>query len=137
VHGLRLGADYYLTKPVNLVELTATIDSLFSRMNRFSDNSSKISSLWLLEPALRQLVAPDGQSVRLTASELGFLSAVMQQAGKLVTRPAIIEAMGENPADYDLCRMDTLVRRLRLKIKERLAPLPLETVHGQGYIFTA
>lgn len=138
VHGLRLGADYYLAKPVNLVELIATIDSLFRRLTQVTAQAPQTGRAWQLDPTSRQLVAPNGQFTRLTPSELNFLTPVVRRAGKLVPRPAVVEALNEDPARYDYGRMDTLVRRLRQKITARTGlSLPLETVHGQGYVFTA
>ena len=61
-----------------------------------------------------------------------------QCPGAAVTKNDIVIALGQQPATYDMRRMEILIRRLRNKAREHLGTeLPLETAHRLGYAFTA
>ncbi len=125
-----LGADDYLQKPLNLEEVTLTVRNLIHRLPG--------ASQWTLDLLNWILVAPTGQPVRLTASELGFLHALAREPGTAVDRREIIRYLGANESSYDMRRMEVLVRRLRTKIEEETGePSPIQTARGVGYSFTA
>lgn len=128
--GLKAGADVYLIKPLILQELTAIILNLSRRLNiKPSKSWSLDTSCWLLE-------SPDNQTVKLTMLEMAFLGCLATSPTELVLKDSLIIALGEDPVEYDPRRMEILVRRLRTKVKNSLAcDVPIETVHGRGYVF--
>lgn len=133
VRGLIQGADHYLVKPVDLVELVAVARNLAGRIL-----ADAPATAWRLDTRRWTLTAPDRPPVSLTRSEVVLLSALAEQVGTAVARDALIVRMGHNPQTYDVRRMEILVRRLRRKVEETAAePLPLQTVHALGYAFTA
>ncbi len=125
-----IGADGYFIKPVNLAELGITVKNLCNRLQFNND--------WELSSVNWKLTAPSGRSMSVTASELAFLESLAITPGDPVDRKDIIERLGESPAIYDMRRMETMVKRLRTKAEETLGdPLPITTVRGIGYAFTA
>ena len=68
--------------------------------------------------------------------EMAFLSCLATSPTELVLKDNLVIALGEDPAEYDPRRMEILVRRLRTKVKNSLdCDVPIETVHGRGYVF--
>ena len=132
ISGARAGADAYLVKPVALEELASLIANLARRLRK------EAPPLWRLHATRWLLESPEGAGVKLTHSEMVVLGMLARAPGQAVSRDALIVALGHSPDSYDPRRMEILVRRLRTKAAAALGqPLPLETVHGQGYAFAA
>ncbi len=130
--GLNAGADAYLVKPVALEEMVAVVHSVARRL------TATALPLWRLNPVSWLLESPDGATVKLTRSETVLLKALAASPGETVARDPLIRSLGHQPAAYDLRRMEILIRRLRNKVREKTGrELPVETVHGIGYAFTA
>ena len=132
IAGVRAGADAYLVKPVLMEELATLVGNLMRRLAAVAPRVWQISALdW-------QITSPDGRQVKLTNTEYRLLSALARTPGQPLDRDAIALALGHDPRHYDQRRLEITVRRLRNKAIEALGqPLPLETVHRQGYAFTA
>ncbi|MCP9759305.1 DNA-binding response regulator [Aquitalea sp. S1-19] len=129
IHGLGEGADHYLVKPVNLLQLDAILHALARRL---------LPCSWQLNRAQRQLYAPDGSALELSAAELQLLSLLVTRQGEAASRRDIVEAFGYDWLDYDQRRLDTLISRLRQRCKQECgSELPLKTVHREGYALTA
>ena len=76
--------------------------------------------------------------MKLTKLEMGFLHCFDDAEGVSIPREHIIQALGHRPELYDLRRLETMVSRLRNKIKEvGIKEFPLATVYGSGYVFNA
>jgi two-component system, OmpR family, response regulator len=139
--GFRSGADLYFTKPVHRGELALAIRSLGRRLAEgvtVPDAPAPQISAWFFDPVQWALQAPQGGSVKLTASEMTFIQLLLIQPGKAVPRDALrVELAYEPGKSGDQC-LDALVRRLRRKI-EKLSgeAAPIQTVHGRGYLFSA
>ena len=132
ITGVQAGADCYLVKPVDLDELVGLARNLLRRLRRDTP------VIWILDTVKWTLLAPESKAVKLTHSELVILTALGRRAGAPVARDELAAALGHNPMFYDPRRLEILVRRLRGKGNDALGyPLPLETVHGQGYAFAA
>jgi DNA-binding response OmpR family regulator len=132
ITGAKAGADVYLTKPIQLEELTLMVKNLSRRIR------SKAEQAWTLSKMKWMLLSPEGAMIKLTRSEMVLLANFAATPGEVISRATIIKSLGQNPDDYDPRRMEVLVRRLRVKTKETLGfELPLETVHKQGFVFTA
>ncbi len=128
VAGLQQGADHYLVKPVNLLQLDATLHALARRV---------VPRAWRLDCARRQLYAPDGSLLELSETELQLLSLLAGRQGAAASRRCIVEAFGYDWLDYDQRRLATLISRLRLRWKQKCGrELPLKTVHREGYALT-
>lgn len=139
VLGVQTGADIYLVKPVQLAELAALLRRLLSRLPAAAAVPAVAGAqTWRLNPTRWMLQSPPGPSVRLTHSEQVLLLQLATAPGTGVSRQAIAQALGHNPAVYDPRRLEIMVHRLRAKVKEQLGcTLPLDTVHRYGYAFTS
>ncbi|ARP81078.1 hypothetical protein CAL12_09635 [Bordetella genomosp. 8] len=143
VRGLEGGADIYITKPVDLLELSSVIRSLARRM-RLSRSSApqpvaeRGNQNWSLQDGGWILVSPDGGSLHLSAQERVFLNALIEASGNVVSRQALSELFSPaNPSEFELRRIDVLVSRLRAKAQSSGMKLPVLSVRGQGYVFAA
>lgn len=135
VRGLSQGADAYLSKPVEMDLLAATLHSLARRMR--GQLPSAVPG-WHLEANGWNLVTPAGDSIALTKAERRFLARLTATAGEAVSRDELMAALSSNVHDFDPHRLETLVYRLRRKVEQGSgAPLPLAAVHGEGYVLTA
>ncbi|WP_101557804.1 response regulator transcription factor [Bordetella holmesii] len=150
VRGLEGGADAYLTKPVDLLELSSVIRSLARRMRLAragaqeepapvqASNSRQPGLPWSLMDGGWVLAGPDGGSLHLNAQERVFLMTLMQSAGEAVTRQVMAEMIQpENSAKFEPRRVDVMVSRLRSKAQSAGFKLPVLSVRGQGYVFVA
>ena len=128
IDGLNAGADYYLTKPVDIDELLAIIEVFIRRQN--------LKPKWQL--AAHDLITPNDITIPLTGTELKLLTLLIDNKNQAVERNKIVEHFGLNPDDYDLRRMDTALYRLRQKITKAdpQANLPIKTLSRQGYIWS-
>ncbi|MCH4591028.1 response regulator transcription factor [Achromobacter xylosoxidans] len=136
VRGLEGGADVYMTKPVDLLELSSVIRSLARRMRLAkaprpvdAETRAAADTSWSLQ---------DGASLHLSAQERTFLMALMDAAGSAVSRQALAELfLPDSPGGFELRRIDVLVSRLRAKAQSAGLKLPVLSVRGQGYVFAA
>jgi DNA-binding response OmpR family regulator len=125
-----LDADYYLVKPVSTDELLAILHSLERRAHGTQPK------YWLLDSVGWRLYSANGKSATLSRREVGFLHCFVERAGLTVARSEVIKALGEDPAHYDLRRLEVFVRRLRNRVREASGEdIPLTTVYGKGYAF--
>lgn len=137
VAGLKLGADYYLTKPLNFPEFEATLISLLRRLHNAA-RSADMPGSWRLDRSARVLIGPQEISIELSESECKVFAALAQAAPLPVSRKELIEALDERPENYDAHRLDALMHRLRRKIADAAQPgLAIKTVYGSGYACTA
>ena len=126
ISGYKMGADYYVTKPIRMDELSAIVLTLSRRV--------QAHQMWRLNSANWILTTPDNQSISLTGLEYIFMSVLAQHSPKAVSRRSLVEALGKSQDSYDPRNLDALVLRLRKKVAEATpSPLPLKTMHGAGY----
>lgn len=131
VQGLAAGADHYLGKGCDLDELEATLAALARRLGL-----RQRQALWRLELAPRRLLAPGAPPLPLSQQDLVVLQCLMREAGSLVSRRRIVEALGADYLDYDQRRLDTQMRRLRRRVQELSGQeLPVKTLRNTGYSF--
>jgi DNA-binding response OmpR family regulator len=136
VRGLFEGADAYLTKPVELDVLVATLYSVARRLEPAAVAAPV--GRWALSPDEWFLLSPSGARVMLSKSERLLLDAMLQRANQVVSREALIAVLTEDVHAFDPHRLDSMVHRLRRKVLAALGePLPLNAAHGTGYVLEA
>jgi len=136
VRGLSQGADAYLAKPVEIDLLAATLHSLARRVQRLQ--SAPVARDWRLDSNGWCLLSPAGDSIALTKGERRLLQPLFAAAGDVVARETLIAALTDNVHDFDPHRVDSMIHRLRRKVVAACgAQLPLQAVHGEGYVFNA
>lgn len=145
--GLRAGADRYLVKPVNLLELAANIDAVGNRLARSStatpggepnrQGGDMPRGQWDLAMQDWVLTSPQGKSLSLTTHEFALLQRLIKAQGQAVTKRDLTDQIFGPRAQNGSERLNLLVTRLRKKATEALAePLPIKTLHQIGYAFT-
>ena len=137
VRGLRHGADAYLTKPIDLDVLMATLHSLSRRLvSEKADKAERtVEGAWRLGDGDWNLLTPDDACIDLTASERSILRTLFDARGQPVTREALIAGLTGDVYDFDPHRLEMLVHRLRRKVAGGCRhPLPLRAVRGKGYV---
>lgn len=138
VRGLVEGADAYLIKPVNVGLLAASLHSLGRRLQslRPVPDAPQAAGPWRLEAGGWRLQAPCGQGIALTRSERPLMLRLLRDAGEVVRREQLIAELTDNVFEFDTHRLDSLIHRLRRKVSTQCQhALPLNAVHGQGYVF--
>ncbi|MCV6606389.1 MAG: response regulator transcription factor [Porticoccaceae bacterium] len=140
VAGLETGADDYLKKPVQPRLLLARIRALLRRSSVVqeapSDSQGVLTEGELVVDTLRRAISYRGESLKLSTVEYDLLSLLVSQAGQVITRQDIYQAMRR--LDYDgLDRsIDMYISRLRKKIGEDpKEPELIKTVRGVGYFY--
>ena len=135
IRGLSEGADAYLSKPVEIALLAATLHSVARRVLSATE-SALAGPHWRLDVDGWCLISPSGKSAALTSTERRVLMRLVSSAGKLVSREQLIAVMTDNIYDFDPHRLDSLIHRLRKKVvSECEVALPLVAVAGAGYVF--
>lgn len=136
VRGLMGGADAYLTKPVDLAELAATLHSLARRLATPADRPPDPEpDGWHLDASGWCLISPKGRAVALNNAERKVLGLLLASPGAPVSRNDMASALTAEVYDFDPHRLDMLVHRLRAKIADASdEPLPLRAVRGAGYV---
>jgi len=146
--GLSAGADRYLVKPVNLLELAANIDAVASRLalsgtaQHFGESGRQGENLhqgnWHLALQDWVLTSPQGKSVNLTTHQFALLHCLIKAQGQAVTKRDLTDQIFGPRAQNGNERLNLLVTRLRKKVTEVLdEPLPIKTLYQIGYAFTA
>lgn len=131
---LKLGADDYITKPFNLGEVEARVESLLRRAHPKEEGESvyRYKDL-VLDDGLKRVYA-QGAEVELTAKEYGILSMLLQYRGKVFTKANLYEAIWEEQDDGDDNAVKTHMSNLRSKLKKASPNQDyIETVWGLGY----
>lgn len=135
VRGLSQGADAYLSKPVEIELLAATLHSLARRLR---GKWQPGPPAWQLDAQGWNLVAPSGGNVALTKAERRLMARLVSAGGEAVGREDLMASLSGNVHDFDPHRLETLVYRLRRKVQQGCGmPLPLAAVHGEGYVLTS
>ena len=136
--GLNIGADDYLTKPFNPLELIARVNSQIRRYTRFSplkENNDviKIGAIELNKSS--KVVLVDGEVAKLTPLEFKILSLLMDNPGRVFSIEEIYERVWKEVA-FNVDTVTVHIRRIREKIEiNPKEPRYLKVVWGIGYKF--
>ncbi|AEG59709.1 response regulator transcription factor [Desulforamulus ruminis] len=134
IMGLELGADDYMVKPFNPLELIARIKAMLRRRNRFEGRRTAYTYGDLcLDTAANKLLR-NNREVELTPTEYSILKLFMENPGKALKREEILNAVWGEDYFGDTKTLDVHIRRLREKIEENPSePRHIKTVWGSGY----
>ncbi len=135
IKGLNLGADDYLAKPFNHMELLARVNAVLRRELRAEPDSAPAGSKLDHD---RRTLKVEGREIALTAMEYRMLTVLTEAPGRVFSRNELIEALDEAGASEAFDRaIDSHVSRLRAKVElDTRHPRHIHTVRGMGYKFT-
>ena len=137
ITGLGFGADDYVTKPFNPLELVARVRSQIRRYVSFGSlnvtkNMLVTGGLTLNKETKEVLV--DGEAVKLTAREFNILNYLMENMGKVLSSTQIYEAVWNEPAFHTEKTVTVHIKNIREKIEiNPKEPKYLKVVWGLGY----
>jgi DNA-binding response OmpR family regulator len=134
VVGLELGADDYLPKPFSPRELLARLRAVVRR-TQAREIRQKLSVSGVLVDLESRRVERDGAPVELTGLEFDVLVALLQRAGRVVPRAALLELAGRNDVTVSDRTVDVHVSHLRKKLGDD-PPRLIRTIRGVGYMFS-
>ncbi|MBQ2868234.1 MAG: response regulator transcription factor [Firmicutes bacterium] len=137
ITGLNAGADDYITKPFNPLELVARVKSQLRRytsLGSMEKRSGVYRSGGLVVDDEQKCVTLDGEQVPVTPIEYGILKLLTANAGKVFSMEQIYEAVWKEPAYNPENTVAVHVRRIREKIEiNPKEPRYLKVVWGIGY----
>ncbi|WP_376768680.1 response regulator transcription factor [Paenibacillus foliorum] len=134
--GLTTGADDYLSKPFNPLELVARVKSQFrrSKMTAISDKEKEIVIEDLVIHISRHQVTHCGKEISLTPIEFGILELLATYRGQVFSVEKIYESIWKDPIMQSDNTVMVHVRNLREKLKDNpREPKYIKTVWGVGY----
>ena len=139
VLGLKLGADDYLTKPFEMMELLARVEALLRRSATISSNGSSKGSFSFEDVRVdfaKAEVLRNGDPIDLSAMEFKLLQYLVENVGTVHSRDELLDAVWGYDAMPTTRTVDVHISWLRQKLEVNpKRPRHIQTVHGLGYKF--
>ena len=132
VKGLELGADDYMAKPFDFVELLARVRSILRRGQPREATTLSVADLHL--DLTRRKATRQGKTILLTSKEFSLLWLLMRRVGEILPRAIIASQVWDMNFSSDTNVVDAAIRRLRLKIDDPYELKLIHTVRGMGYV---
>ena len=139
IMGLEYGADDYITKPFNILEVKARIKAILRRSGKKAEpvkpvNIMEINGMKVELDSRRVFV--HGKELNLTAKEFDLLELLMAHPNKVYSRNELLDTIWGSTYPGDARTVDVHVRRLREKIEDNPGePVYIHTKWGVGYYF--
>lgn len=139
IMGLEYGADDYITKPFNILELKARVKAILRRTSKNEGKGGKQPSQFSdgieIDYNLRK-VKIKGKWIELTSKEFDLIDLFVNNPGKVYSREQLLDIIWGYDYPGDIRTVDVHVRRLREKIEPNAAePAYILTKWGVGYYF--
>jgi len=134
--GFECGADDYITKPFNILELKARIRAMLRRASGAAQTKSRIVAGDLVLDTEQRVVIRDEQTLELTAKEYDLIELLMKNPRRVYSRENLMNVVWGYAYTGDYRTVDVHIRRLREKLERNPAePEYILTKWGVGYYF--
>lgn len=135
VRGLKLGADDYLTKPFNIEELMARMESNIRRYTQLNDFQEIKKNIYLKNMQIqyeKRKVIVNGKEIQLTGKEFDLLYMLADGRGRIFTKKQIYSRIWEEEYNFDDGNLMAFISRLRKKIQTDTSDY-IQNIRGVGY----
>ena len=141
IMGLEYGADDYITKPFNILEVKARVKAIMRRTRKDSEEKEKTKTIESGDLRLdceSRRVFISGREINLTAKEFDVLELLVSNPNKVYSRENLLNIVWGYEYPGDVRTVDVHIRRLREKIEANPSePKYVHTKWGVGYYFQA
>lgn len=138
--GLDYGADDYMTKPFNILEVKARIKAILRRLNKpeeKQDENMIVARDMKLDREGRRVYIQD-REINLTAKEFDMLELLVLNPNKVYSREKLLKLIWGEDYPGDVRTVDVHIRRLREKVEKKPSdPMYVHTKWGVGYYYKA
>ncbi len=139
VLGLEFGADDYLVKPVDMLELIARVKSVQRRVKHVSRQESSETYTfegWQVDFSTMKLTNPAEEEQNLSIADKNLLKAFLESRGKVLSREFLLDVCQLENNDIFDRSIDVRVARLRKKLSQSENQTEfIKTIYGAGYLF--
>lgn len=135
--GLEYGADDYLTKPFNILELKARVKAIMRRTQQATGSSKQLHTggSFELDFNFRKILI-NGNWIELTSKEFDLIDLLVNNPGKVYSREQLLDIVWGYDYPGDIRTVDVHIRRLREKLEpDPATPTYILTKWGVGYYF--
>ena len=130
--GYRLGAEEFITKPIDEEILMAKIEAIVNRNKKFSNSNKLLEFKEARLDILKRELIVNGKSAQLTERESLLMKALLEKPQQLVSRKRVLQDLWENQDEFSRNSMDVYISRLRKYLSD--SSLSIRNVHGKGFV---